>query len=770
VSGILALVNRPERAGLLGICSLAFACGGGAAPYTPHPQKPLLRVLGEGNPAPKAAGRAAPVLDREFVRRLALTKSFTYGLPVQSTPTPDGKSVLFLRSGPRDKRQALFELDVATGAVREVLRADALVKSETLSAAEAARRERMRITASGLASFELSKDGARVLVTMSGKLFVFTRATGAVKELPASDVIDPHFSPDGTRVAYVKGADVYAVAVDGGRETAVTRGGSEARTHGVAEFVAQEELDRSRGFWFSPDGARILYEEADASKVETLYIADPTKPERPPLKTAYPRAGRANAEVRFGLVGLQGGATTWIDWDHARFPYVATARWEAPDGGTASFLTLYVMDRLQENAQLLLVDPKTGKTRALVTEHDDAWLDHDPSLPRFMPDGRFLWSSDRGGPNVLELRAPSGEAVRVVASGYRELYDLDPVAGVATLAKEDDPTRARIAHVPVADAGNGREESAGEGVLTARFGRGQHDVYVVRELQRTRMPRTYVRNKAGTIKVDVPSVAEDPGAVPQPEIVSVGPDEVKVAVLRPRGFDPSRRYPVIDAAYGGPGHTTVIAAAQSYLRDQWLADATGAIVVALDARGTPHRGHDWERALDGKIGQVPLDGHVKTIEALGKRFPEMDTAHVGIYGWSFGGYLSALAVLERPDVYRVAVAGAPVVDWRDYDTAYTERYLGLPDRSTAAYDEASLLTHAAPKPGAPVRPLLLIHGTADDNVYFTHSLKLADAMERASRPFELMPLVGITHLPYDPDMAEKLWTRVAEFLRAHLGD
>jgi dipeptidyl-peptidase-4 len=144
----------------------------------------------------------------------------------------------------------------------------------------------------------------------------------------------------------------------------------------------------------------------------------------------------------------------------------------------------------------------------------------------------------------------------------------------------------------------------------------------------------------------------------------------------------------------------------------------------------------------------------------------MDTSRVGIYGWSFGGYLSALALLARPDVFKVAVAGAPVVDWRDYDTAYTERYLGLPEPNAAAYDEASLLTHAA-KPSQ-ARPLLVIHGTADDNVYFTHSLKLANAMERAGRPFELMPLVGITHLPYEPEMAEKLWTRVAEFLRAHL--
>jgi dipeptidyl-peptidase-4 len=729
--------------------------------------KPFLRALaGELPKATKAAASAAkPQIDREFVRRLALTKSFQFGAPVQATPTPDGKAVLFLRSGPRDKRQSLFELDVASGATKEALTPEALVKTETISAAEAARRERMRVTAGGLTSFELSKNGARVLVLMSGKLFVLTRATGVVKELPSDDVIDPHFSPDGTKVAYVRGSDVYVVLVDSGRETAVTHGGTETRPHGVAEFVAQEELERSRGFWFSPDSAKVLYEEADLSRVDALFVSDPSKPDSAPLKTSYPRAGRPNADVRLGLVSITGGPTTWVDWDRARFPYVTTVRWDEAGPG---FLTLLVMDRLEENAALLIVDPKTGKTRVLLTEHDDAWLNIDPTVPRFLPDGRFLWSSERKGPWALELRAASGEPVATLSSGYRELLDLDPVAGVASFVRGDDPTRGRLAHVKLAEPQGLNEVSNGDGFVTARFGRGQHDVYVVRELKRTAMPRMYVRNTAGTVKVDIPQVVEDPGFVPEPEIVAVGPDHVNVAILRPKGFDPKARYPVIDAAYGGPTHLTVAAVSNLYLRDQWIADATGAIVVSLDARGTPERGRDWERALDGKIGAVPLDGHVATLDALAKRFPEMDTTRVGIYGWSFGGYLAALALLARPDVFKVAVAGAPVADWRDYDSAYTERYMGLPESNKAAYDEASLLTLAA-RPSTS-RPFLLIHGTADDNVYFAHSLKLANAMERAGRPFELLPLVGITHLPYEPDMAERLWTRVAEFLRDHLNE
>jgi dipeptidyl-peptidase-4 len=192
-------------------------------------------------------------------------------------------------------------------------------------------------------------------------------------------------------------------------------------------------------------------------------------------------------------------------------------------------------------------------------------------------------------------------------------------------------------------------------------------------------------------------------------------------------------------------------------------------VVLIDARGTPNRGRDWERALAGKLGAVPLEGHVAALEALGAHYPEMDLSRVGVFGWSFGGYFSALSVLRRPDVYKAAFAGAPPADWRDYDTAYTERYLGLPDANAAAYDDASLLTWAKRPPGPGPSPRLFVaHGTADDNVYFLNSLKLADALERAHRPFELAPLEGVTHLPVDPELLESLYLRGAAVLRSAL--
>jgi dipeptidyl-peptidase-4 len=264
---------------------------------------------------------------------------------------------------------------------------------------------------------------------------------------------------------------------------------------------------------------------------------------------------------------------------------------------------------------------------------------------------------------------------------------------------------------------------------------------------------------------DLPSVAEEPGFKLNSEMVKVGEDPGWVCYLvRPHDFDAGKKYPVIVHVYGGPTHQQVTATMSSRLIDQWLADQ-GFIVVAVDNKGTPGRGRDWERAVSRHFGTVPLEGQIDGLKALGKKFPELDLDRVGIYGWSFGGYMSALAVLKAPDVYKAAVAGAPVVDWLDYDTHYTERYLGLPDKDEAAYKEASLLTYAADLK----RPLFLVHGTADDNVFFRHTLKLTNALFRAGKDFDLLPLPGMTHMTPDPVVTERLYGKIAGHFQKHLG-
>jgi dipeptidyl-peptidase-4 len=235
-------------------------------------------------------------------------------------------------------------------------------------------------------------------------------------------------------------------------------------------------------------------------------------------------------------------------------------------------------------------------------------------------------------------------------------------------------------------------------------------------------------------------------------------------VVRPRDFDPARRYPVLVDAYGGPHHIHVTASRQRWQLDQWYADQ-GFIVVSIDGRGTPGRGSAWEHAIYQKFDSVPLEDQVAGLRELAAHHPAMDLQRVAIDGWSYGGYLAAQAVLRRPDVFRAAVAGAPVTDWYDYDTHYTERYLGIPPAADDVYRSSSLLTYASDLR----RPLLLLHGTADDNVYFCHSLKLAGALFRHGKNFELVPLSGLTHMVPDPQVMENLHGRIVRFLQEHLG-
>ncbi len=279
------------------------------------------------------------------------------------------------------------------------------------------------------------------------------------------------------------------------------------------------------------------------------------------------------------------------------------------------------------------------------------------------------------------------------------------------------------------------------------------------------MPKTTVYRADGKLVGELPSVAEEPKDVPQVELTTVGESKFHAAVVRPRNFDAGKRYPVMVDVYGGPHHLHVAASMNRWLLDQWYADQ-GLLVVSVDGRGTPGRGADWESAIYEGFATIPLRDQVEGLKALGAKYPAMDLNRVGIDGWSFGGYLAALAVMRRPDVFHAGVAGAPVCDWFDYDTHYTERYLGVPPAPDDEIYQANSLLSYAPNLK---RPLLLMHGTADDNVYFRHSLRLADGLFRHGKSFEMLPLSGLTHMVPDPVVMENLHGRIARFLQKHLG-
>ncbi|MCP3139959.1 S9 family peptidase [Pyxidicoccus xibeiensis] len=712
-------------------------------------------------PAPKPAAS----LDTSFLRELSETNYFGLGRPGFSRITPDEQTVYFLRASPASRLQTLFAFDVATGQTREVLTPEALLKGaeEQLSPEEKARRERIRQRAAGFTFFSLSRDGQKLELALSGRLYVVERASGKVTELKTGPgVIDPHFSPDGRQVAYVRDNDVYRVDLATNTEHRVTRGGTPAKTHGLAEFLAQEEMGRYSGFWWSPDARRIAYTEADTSEVEKLTIVDVMRPEAGAQTFPYPRAGKANAKVRLGLIPVTGGKTTWVDWDAGKYPYLAAVTW--PEKGP---LTLLVQNRLQTEEQVLAVDVQTGKTRVLHTERDEAWVELSPPFPEWLPDGTgFLWYTERNGAPEVELRNADGSLARSLVkpdAGFRALVRYLPAEDTLYFLGGPNPTERYLWRVVKGGAPT-RVTSGGPALEMARMSE-KGGLLTLNTEGPASLRRTYVLKADGTRVGELPSLAKEPPFQPRLEVRQVGKERFWTSIVRPRDFKPGVKLPVLVDVYGGAIITSVHQSMGQHLMAQWMADQ-GYILVKFDGRGTPLRGRDWTRAVKHNLGLVTLEDQVAALKALAAEVPEVDLKRAGIFGWSHGGYISALAAMERPDVFKAAVAGALVTDWRDYDTHVSERLLGLPQEQPEAYERSSLLTYA--KQDKPIGRLLLIHGTADDNVYFFHALKLSDALFRAGRRHELLPLSGHTHMVGDPLVNQRMWEWVMRHFRESL--
>lgn len=700
---------------------------------------------------------------QDFIYDYAETRAFSLGHPVAPKPTPDGRHVIFLRGEARNTRLGLFIHALDTGTTAPLVTPAELTgsASEQLSAEERARRERQRITVTGFTSFKLSADGDLVVLPCAGRVFVFRRSNRTAIEV-GSGLIDPTLSPDGTKLAYVRGHDVFVTQLQSGREWPVTSGGQPLITHGTAEFVAQEEMGRMFGFVWSPDSRAIAYQQTDTSGVEELLIADPARPERPAERFRYPRAGRSNAVVKLFVAPVdRSREPVQVRWDADRFPYLAHFTWQP--GGP---LTLLVQSRDQKSQQLLTANA-SGETAVLLEEHDPAWLNIDVGMPKWLPSGELVWTSEASGQWQATLYSADGVKLRELhepALGLQKIVSVDAEQRRVFALASPDPRGAMLYELPL-DGGAPRLLLADSSARTVSFNT-THTVLVDATASSDVWKSTHVYRVAdGTRLATLESKSATPKIVPQVEWREVQLEARRhyAVVIRPSHFRSGDTYPVILSVYGGPHHNTVVGMREAYFREQWLAEH-GYIVVASDNRGTPGRGRDWERAIMGDLGDIALGDQVAVLRALGHELPELDLGKVGVFGWSFGGYMAALSVLRRPDVFQSAVAGAPVVDWRDYDTHYTERYLNLPSENPAGYRNSSLLTWAARLD----RPLLLIHGTADDNVFFFHTLKLSDALTRAGKPHTVLPLLGFTHMVPEPEMASRMWQRIVTHFDATL--
>ncbi|HEX6354014.1 S9 family peptidase [Actinophytocola sp.] len=685
--------------------------------------------------------------DTSFLRLQARTQRFTLGTPRGFQVSPDGRRVLFLRSASGEDRQhILWRLDVETG--EETRLADPAVLlggHEELSPEERARRERSREQGGGVVGNATDSAVRVVAFALSGKVFVADAETGDVRELPTEGpVIDPRPDPTGTHVAYVAHNALRVVGVDGSGDRAIAEPDGPDQACGVAEFIAAEEMGRARGFWWSPDGTRLLVALVDKAAVRRWHIADPANPEAAPNVVSYPAAGTDNVTVRLAIIGLDGSRVD-VGWDGE---YFVTAHWSAHG------LLIATAPRDQRAMRVFAVDADTGATDLLAEDVDDRWVEIVPGVPAWTDDHRLVRVAVADGANRLVV---DGKEVTPPSLTVRAVLDVG--ADVLFTASATDPTQV---HVYRWADGEVSQVSTVDGVHGAARG---GDVTVVASWSLEHAgPRVSVL-RGGEQVATIASYAVEPPVVPNLHLMTVGERGLRVALLYPTGHEPGTRLPVLLDPYGGPHAQRVMASRNAFVGPQWLADQGFAVLVA-DGRGTPGRGSEWEREIAFDFAGVTLQDQVDALFAVAEAHPDLDLSTVAIRGWSYGGYLAALAVLRRPDVFHAAIAGAPVTEWRLYDTHYTERYLGHPDTNPDVYDRNSLLDDA-PKLE---RPLLIIHGLADDNVVVAHSVRLSSALVAAGRPHALLPLPGVTHMtPQDDEVAENFMLMQVRWLRDALG-
>ncbi|HEY9332547.1 MAG TPA: prolyl oligopeptidase family serine peptidase [Streptomyces sp.] len=718
------------------------------------------------NPPFDATIDAPATAAERFPLQFARTRRFSLGVPRQFTVSPDGERVLFLRgtSGTDPvSRLWLYE----DGAER--LLADPLGPGFAQDAPgeappeERDRRERARETSSGVVSYATDASARLVAFALQGVLWVLRTEGGApLRVATAGPVVDPRPSPDGSLIAYVSRGSLRTVRADGTDDRPLAGPDGEHVTYGLSDYVAQESIGRSRGYWWSPRGDALLVARVDTAQVRKRYIADPSDPERPPRVVAYPAAGTANAEVSLHLIRVSGKRTevrlpreageghpedVWTD---RAFEYVVAAGWD--DHGPL----VTVQTRDQRSVHVLEVDEASGATRTAHRTHDPAWVALRPGTPLRLVSGALVVPARPGGDtqglDIDGATTPQGLQVREV---------LGTANGRVYFTAGEEPTEIHVWSYASDDPGEGLVRLSGApGVHTAAVG----GPTVVLD---TRTPdgHTVTVLRAGVPTGSVDVLAEEPLVAPRPLALSLGERELRSRLYLPSWHRPGDGpLPVLLSPYAGHGMQVVLEVRAWWVAvAQWFAEQ-GFAVLVTDGRGTPGRGEAWEKSVHGDRLTAVLEDQIDALHAAAARYPDLDLTRVAMRGWSFSGYLAAAAVLRHPEVFHAAVAGAAPADRRLYDTHWEERFLGHPDVLPENYTRNSLLDEAA----ALARPLMLVHGLADDNVAVAHTLRLSAALLAAGRPHTVLPLSGSGHLVGREQTASNLLLLERDFLRKSL--
>ena len=694
--------------------------------------------------------------------------------PVMFAFSPDDSLLTYLRGEGQSPIRQLYALDTDTGDSR-VIQSSVEHETMSLSLEEQLLRQRQRQLGQGIVRYVWAANRDLIMIPAQSGVYVKDGADSPARLVISNDdgpVLNPTLSPDSSMIAFVRDAEVYVVSVEGGSPKQITSGArGTGKTHGLAEYIAQEEMRRLTGLWWSRDSRHIAFEEADETHIPVYRIMHQGKDETGPYAQedhSYPFAGMENADVRLGVVPVEGGDPGWMDLGDNPDIYLARVDW-MPDGS----LCVQVENREQTQLDLLRFDITTGQHTTLLTESTDVWINLNDMF-RSLNDGGFIWASERGGFNHLYVYGSDGNLLRQLTEGD---WQVDSLAGVDQkrgaiyfTGAKDGATERHLYRVSIEGGELERlTPEPGSHLVTLDHSFGKF-VDIFSDIHTP--PTISLRSLGDGSVIRTIHAPDDPRvtdlALSPPELVSIKSGDGETlhgAIYRPSSeeFGPGP-YPTVIYVYGGPSAQVVNNhwSMTCSMRVQSLR-SRGYLVFALDNRGSKGRGLAFEGAIKHNMGDIEVRDQVDGVRWLISQ-GLADPDRVGVYGWSYGGYMTLMCLTRAPDVFRMGVAGAPVTHWDGYDTHYTERYMGTPEANPDGYRVSSAVSHVESLRG----DLLILHGLIDENVHFRHTARLINALIKARKPYELHLYPDERHMPRSLEDRIYMEERISDFFERNL--
>lgn len=686
-----------------------------------------------------------------FPKQYAQTRRFSSGRARSFVISPENNQVFFVRSiSKTDLRLALFALDTSNGQEELLINPqDLKVKDEDfLPAQEKARRERLRESGSGITTFSIDKSGENLCFALNGELWIYHVRTKHISniDLPGS-IIDPRFSPDGKFVAGVINASLYLYGLDTKSGKVILASENENVTYGLVDFIAAEELNRYRGFWWSPDSDILVVERVNESQVTTVQITDPDNPSAGTRNHRYPFAGSKNPDCDFFITDLEGNKTK-IEIDKHEFEYVTDV-----DFNTSNNVNLTLLTRDQKTMVLKQFDLNTKNQVDLWAQNHPAWVEVIPGSPQIFENHLITLEGK-------DHRSLFVDGLALTDSSYdaRAILNVDKEGFLLQVSSHQNSSSLVLVDW------KGKSTSIGQPDGYVTGGKKDHLTLVIESNQSSWARKISVHN--GQNRFVIKDHQDFPEFNPRIKYFDSGNSKISTSVVLPTWLKDEKKLPVIMSPYGGPHFASCMKNAATYFSEQWIADQ-GFVVIVADNRGTPGRGKSWEYEIFENWAEKIVADQITALDQTNKNYPGLlDLNNVGITGWSFGGYLAALAVLDAPERFHAGIAGAPVTDLRWYDTAYSERYLGNPNNDESKYEQFSLINRAQKL----TRPLLLIHGLADDNVLAMHSLNLIEKFPAHRNLHKFVPLPGVSHMTPQEVTTENLLRMQLDFFKTNLNN